>query len=885
MGQPMNEKVCSILTSLARPETNEKKREELILGLLDILKVDQQDFQQKQSEWSALVESCRMEYQQQDLSALPSSKESSQSLNDQCPVDQVACQSLSYSIKRLIRGLSTDSEAVREAFSVALGQILQHFSFVPVEFILQRIYQYTSAVSYDGRSNGRQDFLLARLFCFSVLIQLLRQRDSSENKNQIVEFILSQITKYSKKKELFSICCSLFLDLQLLLDEKKSQQVEYPFNLIIQLKTDFNSFINSPLAYEFLFELSDRHPLWYFILQQFNNNISIQQANFSLFWTNFSNDNLIIIILTNFSNLIEIILPDLLNSTNATVIQLLNDLLKEDLKMCKLIYTNSTSIKSYSNSMKHCLCKNISKELIEFLLTNMKEDNSFLNLIIQIINFIKFNQEIEQKDTLLNLIYNFYFEDYFKKEIRNEQRLFSFIATVCKTNEDYINLFSLFISISKEEFKSETDSDNPFSIFKLFLVFLSITIGNEEEVLEDMKEVDKCISEFESEGKRREEDLNPLNVYIDLLLSYLFKYDSKLIKQIIELSFVQVIKKYYKYCDDSTIYLLTDPILINDSNNKKNKREEEEEEYEFESENESENESTQLNSIQSDSSPSNSMQDDLSDTEMTNLDSALGLIFTQKKLKLDQQNQIKKSNQQFQSKILNLLNSFLITITPLQPEYFITILPIITVVYRKFSNNKSKETTTTISSLHSFLRKFYSDKQVSKGLLGLVQSNNTLVVNQLSFLLLGNNNDTGSCSITELTIPFISLLTRPLIRTSTDQLLNCYWKCFESFLSKRSCSIPFTLFQQIGNNFGESELGVKFCQLLFNHLANHQNEIEIVGKFKIKCIIQLLIELCKKSKFKTSGGEKILIGGGSTVFKSISGIEKSIELINKMVSK
>ena len=94
------------------------------------------------------------------------------SLNDQSPLEALLTPSLSYALKRLTRGLASGRDCSREGFATALTHLLRLYTdVIPVEFILDRIFKYTSVDTEHGSSNSQEkDGFYGQIVGFKVLL-------------------------------------------------------------------------------------------------------------------------------------------------------------------------------------------------------------------------------------------------------------------------------------------------------------------------------------------------------------------------------------------------------------------------------------------------------------------------------------------------------------------------------------------------------------------------------------------------------------------------------------------------------------------------------------------------------------------------------------------
>lgn len=80
-------------------------------------------------------------------------------------LEQICCSDLSYSIRRLIRGLNTTSKETQLGFSVALASILSEFNWIPLGLVVSISNQCTSSAIKREKSLE----ICARLLCYLTI--------------------------------------------------------------------------------------------------------------------------------------------------------------------------------------------------------------------------------------------------------------------------------------------------------------------------------------------------------------------------------------------------------------------------------------------------------------------------------------------------------------------------------------------------------------------------------------------------------------------------------------------------------------------------------------------------------------------------------------------
>ncbi len=100
------------------------------------------------------------------------------------------CPSLTYSLKRLVRGLASSRAGARQGFSLALTELLLTFSIIPTSELLSLVDQNITLGSAGNQET--RDFYLGRIFSALILCRSGRICDlSSQQLSELVQKVLS----------------------------------------------------------------------------------------------------------------------------------------------------------------------------------------------------------------------------------------------------------------------------------------------------------------------------------------------------------------------------------------------------------------------------------------------------------------------------------------------------------------------------------------------------------------------------------------------------------------------------------------------------------------------------------------------------------------------
>ncbi|ORX88701.1 hypothetical protein K493DRAFT_341123 [Basidiobolus meristosporus CBS 931.73] len=113
-------------------------------------------------------------------------------------LDVLCAQDVSYSIKRLIRGLPSSRQGARQGFALALTELLSFLDFIPVKVIIDLIFKH-SEITGSMKGQEERDMLFGRIFGFMAIIQSgMLSRDSTELAD--TQRLVESLVEYSNAK-------------------------------------------------------------------------------------------------------------------------------------------------------------------------------------------------------------------------------------------------------------------------------------------------------------------------------------------------------------------------------------------------------------------------------------------------------------------------------------------------------------------------------------------------------------------------------------------------------------------------------------------------------------------------------------------------------------
>ncbi|KAK9766822.1 DNA-directed DNA polymerase [Basidiobolus ranarum] len=113
-------------------------------------------------------------------------------------LDILCAQDVSYSVKRLIRGLPTYRQGARQGFALALTELLSFLDFIPVKVITELIFKH-SEITGNMKGQEERDILFGRIFGFMAIIQSgMIARETTELAD--IQELIKNLVEYSSTK-------------------------------------------------------------------------------------------------------------------------------------------------------------------------------------------------------------------------------------------------------------------------------------------------------------------------------------------------------------------------------------------------------------------------------------------------------------------------------------------------------------------------------------------------------------------------------------------------------------------------------------------------------------------------------------------------------------
>eukprot|EP00299_Pterocystis_sp_00344_P015649 c7826_g1_i1.p1 GENE.c7826_g1_i1~~c7826_g1_i1.p1 ORF type:complete len:1219 (-),score=310.28 c7826_g1_i1:21-3677(-) len=117
---------------------------------------------------------------------------------------------ITYSLRRLVRGLSSSRDGARQGFSMALIELLKEFPFISADDVLSQVKESTT-ITKSIHGQEERDMLFGRLFGLSALFKAGRLRDASD---AILRGVVTELqTLANKKSFLNEVAHSLLCDI------------------------------------------------------------------------------------------------------------------------------------------------------------------------------------------------------------------------------------------------------------------------------------------------------------------------------------------------------------------------------------------------------------------------------------------------------------------------------------------------------------------------------------------------------------------------------------------------------------------------------------------------------------------------------------------------
>jgi len=122
-------------------------------------------------------------------------------------------EDLTYTLQRLVKGLSSSRKAARQGFATALTHVMSDFSEISSETILQLIAKHL-AVQGSFKGQEERDAYFGKVFGYLAIIRARMQSGDSEMDTKMVQIILDSLLALMKKKSyLYEICGTAICDI------------------------------------------------------------------------------------------------------------------------------------------------------------------------------------------------------------------------------------------------------------------------------------------------------------------------------------------------------------------------------------------------------------------------------------------------------------------------------------------------------------------------------------------------------------------------------------------------------------------------------------------------------------------------------------------------
>ena len=134
---------------------------------------------------------------------------------------------LSYSLKRLIRGLLSSRSGARQGFSLALVLILSKLNNCITTIDFQQQVDSYLKITVKSNRQEKKDYYFARLFYILILCRSKRLLDV--NKDELLNYLIEILIQMNSKPLIKELCASVIVNMIQVSNLELYQSVLYPY--------------------------------------------------------------------------------------------------------------------------------------------------------------------------------------------------------------------------------------------------------------------------------------------------------------------------------------------------------------------------------------------------------------------------------------------------------------------------------------------------------------------------------------------------------------------------------------------------------------------------------------------------------------------------------